>query len=121
MSTTFADNLRRFRKAKGLTQDQLADRAAMNGRQLSRYENGHFVPPSRTIRRLAEALGVTVEELSEEDPHQRMLELIPDQELLEQFQAVCRMDEEDRTAVKRLLGALVMKQQMQQMLSARAS
>ncbi len=113
---SFAERLRNLRKEKGLTQNELADKAGMNGRHMSRYETGALKPPQRTIRRLAEALGVSVEELTQDTPQLRAQDVSLDPELLEQFQSLSRMDEEDRKAVKRILSALLMKQQMQDML-----
>ncbi len=57
-----------------------------------------------------------MEELTEDTPSLRTKGLELDPELLEQFQCLSRMDEEDRKALKRILAALLMKQQMQEVL-----
>lgn len=110
------ERIRKLRKSRGWTQDELAERAGMNGRHLSRFETGQLEPPLRTLRRIAEAFEVPVEELTEENPQERLATLVPDPELLEQFQVLSRMDEEDRKAVKRVLSAVIMRDQMQKML-----
>ena len=115
---TFGERLRKARKSKGLTQDELAERAGMNGRHLSRYETGVVEPPVRTVRRLSEALSVPLEELTQDAPHAKLQSLVPDEELLEQFKALSRIDDEDRKAVKRIIAAMLMKHQMQEMIQA---
>ena len=113
---TFGERLRKLRKQRGLTQDQLAELAGMNGRHLSRFETGAIEPPVRTVRRLAEALGLALEELTQEAPQARLQSLVPDEELLEQFKALSRIDEEDRKAIKRVIAAMLMKNQMHELL-----
>jgi len=70
----------------------------------------------RTVRRLAEALQVSLEELTQDGPQAKLPVLLPDEELLERLKQLARMDEEDRKAVKRIIAGLVMKHQMQEML-----
>lgn len=85
-------------------------------RHVSRYENDYLQPPLKVLRRLAEVFETTVEVLLEERAEDRLVSLIPDPELFEQFQKVSTMGEDDRHAVKTLLSALILKQQMQQAL-----
>lgn len=63
------DNARRanflpeVRRAKGVSQKELARRANMNMTSISRYENGDRGMSKPTIQRIAEALGVRPHEL----------------------------------------------------------
>lgn len=57
----FAVRLRELRTAAGLSQQELAQRAGMSLRQMSRLETGENVPTWPTILALAAALGVTCE------------------------------------------------------------
>lgn len=50
-------NIRRLRKAKGLTQEQLAHEAGMAMRYVAGVERGEENPSLRYLVRLAEALG----------------------------------------------------------------
>lgn len=59
---TLADKLKVYRKAKGLTQKELANQAGISVRYVKLLESGKFIPPS-THYNLAKALGVTVEDL----------------------------------------------------------
>ncbi len=56
--------IREVRERKGLTQEQLAERAKVARGYLAQLEAGHKQNPSvPTLRRLAKALGVPVTEL----------------------------------------------------------
>lgn len=61
----FATTLRRLRAAKELTQVDLAAKADVTPSLISRYEQGHRLPPLHILRRLATALGVTPSQLLE--------------------------------------------------------
>jgi transcriptional regulator with XRE-family HTH domain len=63
-SMAFAENLRRLREERFLSQIELARRAGMAKLTVQRLENGETTPFSRTVRRLAEALGVEPGELA---------------------------------------------------------
>lgn len=65
--SSLADALTTARKAKGLSQDQLADLAGVKQGTISRYEHQRRDPPDEVVDRLAEALGVTPEFLKSVD------------------------------------------------------
>lgn len=62
MSTDFASRLIRLRGDKNLTQQELGDAVGISHSQISRYEAGQAMPRKTVLRKLADALGVTVEE-----------------------------------------------------------
>jgi transcriptional regulator with XRE-family HTH domain len=51
-------NLRRFRKARGLTQESLAAEVDLDIRQIGRIERGESYPSVGLLVQLAEVLGV---------------------------------------------------------------
>lgn len=53
------------RKAKGVSQVQLAEATGISQTMISRYENGLTIPPDEAIAKIATALGTTVEALKE--------------------------------------------------------
>lgn len=61
----FTTRVRARRLAAGLTQKQLAGRVGMTRQALNRVEGGDFLPNTATALRLAEVLGVRVEQLFE--------------------------------------------------------
>ncbi|MCE7064543.1 helix-turn-helix domain-containing protein [Dyadobacter sp. CY326] len=62
---TISDQIRFLRKSKGFSQEALAENAGINLRTLQRIETGNTVPRGETLRLLARALDVSVQELSE--------------------------------------------------------
>lgn len=64
MAEEFGNYLRQLREGKGLTINQLAALAGISGAQISRIENGlRGVPKPASLRKIAEATGVSYEEL----------------------------------------------------------
>ena len=61
-------NVRRLRERRALSQRELAARAKLSVTTVNRIETRQRKPIPRTVRRLAEALGVTPEELLAEQP-----------------------------------------------------
>jgi len=58
------DNVRRLRRERGLTQEQLRDAAGVRQQFISELESGKAKNPAiRTIERLCAPLGVTMAEL----------------------------------------------------------
>ena len=63
----FADNLRRLRLERFLSQGELARRAGLHALTLTRLEAGSTAPATRTVRALADALGLEPRELATPD------------------------------------------------------
>jgi transcriptional regulator with XRE-family HTH domain len=59
----FAANLRRFRHAKGISQEDLAYEADVNRTYVSKLEKGVSYPGLEIIAKLADALGIEPAEL----------------------------------------------------------
>jgi transcriptional regulator with XRE-family HTH domain len=55
--------LRRLRREAALSQQELAERAGTTQETISRLERGHTAARGRTLRKLAEVLGVEPKEL----------------------------------------------------------
>lgn len=60
----FGERVRELRKAQGMSQRELADRAGIDFTYLSKIENGRMEPPSeQVIRSVAEELDADADEL----------------------------------------------------------
>jgi transcriptional regulator with XRE-family HTH domain len=59
------------RKARGLTQEQLAERARTDQSVISRIENGSIVPGARLVHRLMRALEASFEQVVDTDALER--------------------------------------------------
>lgn len=67
MSTPLAQAIQTARRARGLTQPEVAEAAGVSQGAMSRYENGERTPDEEVLGRLAVALGVTPELLESAD------------------------------------------------------
>lgn len=112
LDMAFSKRIAQLRKDKGWTQQMLADQVGVKVLQIRRYENGSSQPTLEVIKNLAIALGVSTDTLIFDDAERG-----PDDDLRLQFEAVCRLPEADKKAVKLLLEGVILKNQTRQMVS----
>lgn len=103
----FPERLAALRKERGMTQQALADQVGLAVLQIRRYEGGTSQPTLDVIRRLAIALGSSADSLVFDD-HERG----PGETLRYQFEAISRMPEQDQAAIRVLLDAVIVKNQV---------
>ena len=60
----FPDNLRRLRLGQFLSQAELARRSGVHALTITRLESGRTAPSTRTVRALAQALGISPADLA---------------------------------------------------------
>lgn len=65
----FADNLKRIRKQKKISQESLAASINKTQQTISWYESGKVYPSIKVIEKLSNTLGVSVLQLLDEDTH----------------------------------------------------
>jgi transcriptional regulator with XRE-family HTH domain len=107
--TSFGERLAALRKARGLTQVQLARTASTTQRAVSYYENEAGFPPAPAIVQLARALHVSTDELLGVKPP-KVDHLEDDAEtrrLWRRFQQIASLPDRDQRAVIRLVNSLV--------------
>ena len=63
IKTNFSQNLIKLRKAKNLTQLQLAEKLNYSDKAISKWEVGSVLPDIETIQHIAEFFGITVNDL----------------------------------------------------------
>ena len=59
----FSGNLKKFRKQKKLTQEELASRIGVIRATYWAYEKGSIMPPYEKLEQLADIFGITIDEL----------------------------------------------------------
>lgn len=111
----FAKRLRELRKQKNLSQTELGELAGLHYTHIGRFERGTSRPGGDTLKRLADALGVTSDYLLEGTTGEVAKARFEDRELLKQFQQVEQLPEEDKAVIKKLLDAFLVKKQLQAM------
>lgn len=64
------DTIAELRKEKGMTQKELADKLHITDKAVSKWERNVACPDTALIPRLAEILGISIEELMRAKPHE---------------------------------------------------
>ena len=100
----FPHHLVALRKERGLTQQGLADLVGMHISQIRRYESGQSQPTLDAIRKLAVALSVSSDFLLFEKDERG-----PDEELKLQFEAVSRLDPEEKKIIRSIIESLIIR------------
>lgn len=67
----FAENIKKFREKCKISQEELARRTGISQSAISLYEKGEITPKIAIADKLANALGVTIEQLLKEDENER--------------------------------------------------
>ena len=67
MKETFGQKITRLRKAKGLTQEDIAKNITISPQAVSKWENDISTPDIYITKKLADILGVSVDDLIDED------------------------------------------------------
>ena len=75
---TFGENVRRLRRAKEISQEELAHMAGIHRTYLSQVErHGGRNPTIKVVQRIAEALGTTMGDLLDTPPGVVLLKYVP--------------------------------------------
>jgi transcriptional regulator with XRE-family HTH domain len=108
-----AEGLRELRRQKDLSQSDLGERVALHFTHISRYERGLSRPTADTLKRLADALGVSGDYLIEGTRDEAAKASFEDRGLLRQFQEVERFPDSDKALVKSFLDAFLFKREVE--------
>ena len=120
----FGEILKRLRQEKTLSQQDLADLIGVHVRQISKYEMGTSLPTLERIRRMAEVLDVTADELVFGSTKRRRsaAESIKNPMLAERLRTLEGMVSRDELrSVIDLLDAFIAKKQIDQIAKGRST
>jgi len=109
----FHERLAALRKTRGLTQQALSEMVGMHISQIRRYEGGQSQPTLDAIRKLAIALSVSADMLLFETDERG-----PDEELKLQFEAVCRLDPEEKKVIRSVIESILLRHEARRWSSA---
>ena len=110
------DKIKKAREAKGWSQKEVALSLKMDQSQYSKIENNKTDPHLSTIEKIAEALGVSTEELFVADKVFKEVSSF-DKSLVEKMQLVEQLEENEKKSVFFIIDGLVTKQRLKQTLS----
>jgi transcriptional regulator with XRE-family HTH domain len=113
----FAQRLKKARTDKGLSQTELGSLAGIHYTQIGRYENKGAQPSADVLSKLANALGVSSDYLTNGSTDELAENTLNDKELLNQFKAIEKMTDTDKSVVKTLIDAFITKRKIQQLAS----
>lgn len=120
----FGEILKRLRQEKTLSQQELADLIGVHVRQISKYEMGTSLPTLERIRRMAEVLDVSADELVFGSTKRRRsaAESIKNPVLAERLRTLEGMVSRDELrSVIELLDAFIAKKQIDQIAKGRST
>lgn len=82
--STIGSYIAQKRRAKNLTQEQLAEKLGVSNKTISKWENGKCMPDYSIIQKLCDALGVTLPELMDgEDAADSSVRVYDDAQILD--------------------------------------
>lgn len=109
----FGKKLAEARRAAGLTQQELADKAGVHISHVQRIEAGTSQPTVDVLKRLAEALQVSIDLLVFSKPSAEAESRLADVELLNQFAAIENFPDTDKQALKTIISAMIVKHRVE--------
>lgn len=117
LAVSLGSKLKKLRRDRAWSQDELAHHAQIDGRQVSRYENDRVVPSIDVIMKMAKAYNVSVDYLLFEDAEMRPLQ-VPVSKLAQRVLEAQGLSEEDERSLLHVLDAIVAKNRLKALASA---
>lgn len=108
--------IKQLRKEKGFSQIILEQKSGVNSKLLSKYENDRIIPTADTLKKIAEGLEISADYLLFENVPKNGLSPLKDLELFELFKEVEDMSQENKNMIKNLIGAVIIKNKVQDVL-----
>lgn len=116
-TSSFGQRLREAREAKGWTKDKLGKLVKIHYSQLGRYERNEASPSAEVLKKIANALDVSTDYLMNGTTADLAAENIQDKTLINQFNRISELSEENKTVVSKLIDAFLFQQEMKQKLA----
>ena len=110
------EQIKRIRTAKGLSQKEVTMTAKLDKAQYSRIENGKTDPSVSTVKRIADALGVSLSELFAKPNEIKEIHSI-DKTIMEKVSLIEKLKPKERNTLYFMLDAFLGKQKLKDVLS----
>jgi transcriptional regulator with XRE-family HTH domain len=108
----FPQRIKVLRRQRNLSQTELGKIVGLHYTHIGRYERGLSKPSTDTLKRLAEALGVTTDYLIEGKANEVARAKLEDKDLLQMFKEVDTFPEDEKTVIKKVLDAFITKRKL---------
>jgi transcriptional regulator with XRE-family HTH domain len=114
---SFGKRLKATRENKGFNKSELAEAIGIHYSQLGRYERDESTPTADTLKRLANALGVSADYLMNGTAKEMAEDSFKDKNLMNLFNRISGLGVEDKKVVTSLIDAYLFKQEMKKQLA----
>ena len=101
------EKIKKLRKERNLSQAQVAIKIGTDARRISNYENNINIPTTDLLVKIAEIFNVSMDYLVKADVENTATTPIRDKKLLEQFEEVDRMPEEEKKHIMFLIQSVI--------------
>ena len=105
------DNIKKYRKEKGWSQSELAKQIGTTLSHINRIETGKYKPSLDVLMKLANVLGVSVDQLVSEQT-ESMSVSIDDKAFAEKIRLLNTFDEDERKAIIFIIDAVLTKKKL---------
>jgi len=105
-------NLKILRKKKGWSQSHLADQIGSHLSHINRIETGKYNPSLDVVQKLANVFNVSIDYLISDTDEDFQEIKIENKELMEKVKLIDSLDEEDRTALIRVIDSMLTKKKI---------
>jgi len=105
------------REAKALTKEKLGKLVDVHHSQIGRYEKGEASPSAEVLKKMATTLGVSTDYLMNGTTADLAAESINDKTLINQFNRIAELSEENKSVVSKLIDAFLFQQEMKKKLA----
>ena len=117
VTSSFGKRLQEAREAKGFTKDRFGKMVTIHYSQIGRYERNEASPSADVLKKMANALDVSTDYLMNGSVADLAQENITDKTLINQFNRISELSEENKTVVSKLIDAFLFQQEMRQKLA----
>ncbi|AMA50273.1 helix-turn-helix domain-containing protein [Flavobacterium covae] len=115
--SSFGDRLKVLREEKKLSKGNLADLINIHYSQIGRYERNEASPSSEVLNKIANILEVSTDFLMNGTIEQIADNAINDKTLINQFNRIAKLDDENKKIVISLIDAFLFRQEMKEKLA----
>ncbi len=113
----FGKRLTTAREAKSLTKEKLGKLVGVHHSQVGRYEKGEASPSAEVLKKMANTLDVSTDYLMNGTTADLAAENIQDKTLINQFNRISELSEDNKTVVSKLIDAFLFQQEMKKKLA----